>query len=186
MQPACVPCRARKSRCKTTTSTDCLMCQAHGTECIFPRGTDRPRKKASHSRRSAPSKGRSITASPVLTERALRSNTSTTIHESEGLSGLVSNSVVEFNTDDTEEGSSHVVSPAIADDDRVFNAYLSNTPYGQSGRMVRFHLSSDRPIVFNTLPKRGLRELESRALAASNCAIIEKTIEPYQDELINL
>jgi hypothetical protein len=90
------------------------------------------------------------------------------------------------------EGSSHIVSPAIADDDKVFQEYLANTSYGQSGRMVRFHLNFNnpsghtRPIVFSTIPKRGKRETESRSLAASNCEMLEKLIEPYQNELINL
>lgn len=93
----------------------------------------------------------------------------------------------------SEEGSSHVVNPAIADDDRVFQDYLySSTTYGQSRRMVRFQLNLDnptqhpRPILFNTVPKRGKREIESRSLAALNCEIIEKLIEPYQPKLINL
>lgn len=85
------------------------------------------------------------------------------------------------------QGSSHIVSPAIADDDKVFQEYLS-TSYGH-GRMVRFHLNLNnlhRPIVFNTVPKRGRREEESQSIAASRVAIIEKLIEPYQNDLINL
>lgn len=94
---------------------------------------------------------------------------------------------------ESEEGSSHVVSPAIADDDGVFQEYLfANTTYGQSRRMVRFHLNLNnpsqhtRPILFNTVPKSGKRESESRSLAASYCEIIEKLVEPYQNDLINL
>jgi hypothetical protein len=58
--------------------------------------------------------------------------------------------------------------------------------------MVRFHLNLNnpsqhtRPILFNTVPKRGQRESESRSLAASYCEIIEKLVEPYQNDLINL
>jgi hypothetical protein len=92
-----------------------------------------------------------------------------------------------------EEGSSHVVCPAIADDDRVFNEYFSNTSYGQSRRMIRSHLSrSDpgdrhaRPILFSTVPKRGERETQSRAHAAANCTAIENLISPYQGDLIDL
>jgi hypothetical protein len=90
------------------------------------------------------------------------------------------------------EGSSHIVSPAIADDDKVFQDYLSNTPYGQSGRTVRFQPNSyhssgpTRPIVFNTIPKRGAREEEARKFSASQCASIERIVDPNQDELIDL
>ena len=94
---------------------------------------------------------------------------------------------------ESEEGSSHVVSPAIADDDRVFQEYLFSSPsYGQSRRMVRFHLDLNnlsqhtRPILFNTVPKRGKRESESRSLAASYCEVIEKLVEPHQNNLIDL
>lgn len=92
----------------------------------------------------------------------------------------------------TEQGSSHVVSLAIADDDKVFQEYLSNTPYGQSRRMVRFHLDSNgahrpsRPIVFNTQPKRGAREAESRAKAANRLDLVEKALEPHLSPLLDL
>ncbi|OAG39331.1 hypothetical protein AYO21_06535 [Fonsecaea monophora] len=95
---------------------------------------------------------------------------------------------------DSVEGSSHVVSPAIADDDNVFQMYLFSTPYGQRGRTVRFYPNAGdaggggpvRVIVFNTAPRRGRREKEGRALAASKCAMIERHIAPYEEEVINL
>lgn len=101
----------------------------------------------------------------------------------------------------SDEGSSTVVSPAIADDDRVFQEYLSATPSSQSRRMVRFHLNlgngpdspntssasgHNRPVLFTVVPKRGQRETESRSLAASNCEIAEKLIEPYQNDVLDM
>ncbi|TPX15462.1 uncharacterized protein E0L32_004442 [Thyridium curvatum] len=91
-----------------------------------------------------------------------------------------------------DEGTSHVVSPAIADDDRVFQEYLSNTSTAQKRRMVKFHLNLGQPtrharqILFNIVPKRGERETESRSIAASSFEVIEKLIDPYQDDLITL
>jgi hypothetical protein len=37
LRPACIPCRKRKSRCQSEASSSCcLMCRAHRTDCIFP------------------------------------------------------------------------------------------------------------------------------------------------------
>jgi hypothetical protein len=41
-------------------------------------------------------------------------------------------------------------------------------------------------MLFNKVPKRGQREMESRSIAVSHCEIIEKMIESYQNELIDL
>lgn len=216
MHPACIPCRARKSRCKTThPSPSCFMCQINGTDCVFPQAAERQRKTPRRSRISSKGGRTSVSSytevsrtqdlpsvSPappqptILSDTPGRGSDASTIEEApdhgalppqDDLITAVIDSIAK-----SGEGSSHVVSPAIADDDKVFQEYLSNTPYGQSGRTVRFHPNSyhsngpARPIVFNTTPKRGSREAEGRALAASNCAIVEKLVEPYQDELINL
>lgn len=224
--PACLPCRARKSRCKTrdaSSSSTCDMCQAHGSTCVFPQVVERPRIPR-RSRRDASSKERHTTASshtqafrmrclssnsPTLSQRSLPSYTTspnvqrTSTNESitdypEGTYAVAgrqnhSDSALLDIIVKSGEGSSHVVSPAIADDDRVFQEYLfSNASNSQSKRMVRFHLNLNnpsqysRPILFNTVPKRGKRETESRSLSALNCEIIEKIIHPYQDELVNM
>lgn len=102
----------------------------------------------------------------------------------------------------SEEGSSYVVSPIIADDDRVFQEYLCNTSPGHSRRMVRFQLnfngngnesthgsqngSYTRPILFGMVPRRGERETESRTLAASHLETTEKLIAPHEDDVIDL
>ncbi|KAL1908332.1 hypothetical protein Sste5344_005860 [Sporothrix stenoceras] len=100
----------------------------------------------------------------------------------------------------SEEGSSYVVSPAIADDDRVFQEYLCNTSLGHSRRMVRFELNFNghgsangsqndahtRPILFGMVPRRGERETESRKLAASHLETTEKMIAPHEGDVIDL
>ncbi|KAK5166058.1 uncharacterized protein LTR77_008319 [Saxophila tyrrhenica] len=91
-----------------------------------------------------------------------------------------------------EEGSAHVVSPAIADDDRVFQEYLSNEPSNRNRRMIRSHptmgdsMPEARPILFNIVPKRGQREAESRLLAQSHLKGLEELVAPYQQDLVDL
>ena len=213
LQPACIPCRTRKSRCKTRiSSSTCVMCQAHGTECIFPPLGERSRKARSQSKRVSTPR----TAQPLLSPTSTASSSRTyqpcsTTHIEPYIDGVDARSdhsdepspsigqldattnpaLAEF-ISKTEQGSSHVVSLAIAEDDKVFQEYLSNTPYGQSRRMVRFHLDSNgpngitRPIVFNTQPKRGAREVESRGKATKRLELVEKTLQPHLNDLIDL
>lgn len=48
LRPACGPCRRRKSRCKIEASSSCcLMCRIHGTECLFPEDSERSSGKSS-------------------------------------------------------------------------------------------------------------------------------------------
>lgn len=55
LHPACFSCRKRKSRCKTrNNSAICIMCLAHGTECIFPRPGDPIRRIFANSSRKSP------------------------------------------------------------------------------------------------------------------------------------
>lgn len=226
MHPACLPCRARKSRCITrhASSSSCVMCQTQGTDCLFPEVAQRSRRKRGHSRRNTSSRERHaipplhnlvtrrrclLSTSPTMGQRPFQSyttpgsekssptNEATADHQrcpspSIGHQGSSISALIDIIAE-SEQGTSHVVSPAIADDDRVFQEYLfSDTTYGQSRRMVRFHLNLNnpsqhtRPILFNTVPKRGKRESESRSLAVSYCEIIEKLVEPYQNDLINL
>ncbi|KAH7409690.1 putative Zn(II)2Cys6 transcription factor [Cadophora sp. MPI-SDFR-AT-0126] len=217
MRPACFPCRARKSRCQTRNTSVCVLCQAHGTVCVFPQSTARSRRSRDTPRRRNASDAER-NATPSLKDQRTRtrclSSTSpgppppqsftpqSEHHTPNGaMTEFSSPLVVGLNdsishlidiTAKSHEGSSHVVSPAIADDDRVFQEYLSNTPHGQSRRTVRFQLDLSNPsqytrsILFQIVPKRGKREVESRSIAASNLEIIDRRIAPYQDDLINL
>jgi hypothetical protein len=220
MHPACFPCRARKSRCEIRDQSSCVMCQAHSTDCVFPQAAVQSRRKRDNLRGSVSSKDNERVATTSLPAQEIRmrclSSTSPTLssrslqsYSAQGeqaatvgaMDGHLSPSIGRQNNSisalidlvaKSDKGSSHVVSPAIADDDRVFQEYLSNTSYGQSRRIVRFHLDLNNPsqytrsILFNTVPKRGQREMESRSIAASNCEIIEKMVEPYQNDLIEL
>lgn len=230
IQPACLPCRARKSRCKTgPTTSSCAMCLAHSTDCVFPQVSERRQRIPRYTRRNVSINGRhadpspqirrpsythSIRArcpsstSPRLSQRVLQSytttrdelqhmsmNEATVLHREHSSPFLNGQGDSIFALMDviakSDEGSSHVVSPAIADDDRVFQEYLCKSP-GLSRRMVRVHLNLNnparhtRPMLFHVVPKRGQRETESRSLAASHCEIIEELIEPYQNDLIDL
>jgi hypothetical protein len=209
MQPACVACRARKSRCKTSqASSTCFTCQLNGTECVFPPSLQRERKRrrllkatsgaTQHITTSNDSWWIALQTSPGHGSHHVREQRSHSAqvqpyHQSSAVADNLPNDVLTAEVSSEaggEEGSSHIVSPAIAEDDRVFQEYLSNISYGPNGRTIRFHPHTygglTRPIVFNTIPKRGAREAESRAEAAAKFEVVERMISPHQADLLDL
>jgi hypothetical protein len=67
LRPACLPCRRRKSRCQSEASSEiCLMCRAHCTDCVYPRGPSTSLNRTPDSaRRRRQTRSSSGTATPV-------------------------------------------------------------------------------------------------------------------------
>lgn len=219
LHPACFSCRKRKSRCKTKSAAEvCVMCQAYGTECIFPRPDDPrpqrsswPRKQTSNARSSRFMRGRNDALHrpcpntetqsqgtraaprpigcqiPAVIPAEPSSGTAESSYISEGrtegfphLMGIVA---------EADGDSSHIVSPAVADDNDILESYLSATPSAQTRYVVRTNSKSDRhlgPVRFNVVPRRPLGIVANQSFAASKCELIEKYIEPDIDEYLNL
>ncbi|KAL4882506.1 fungal-specific transcription factor domain-containing protein [Aspergillus karnatakaensis] len=90
---------------------------------------------------------------------------------------------------EAEEDSSHIVSPAVADDNDILESYLSAIPSARKRYLIRTGSNSNghlRPVRFNVVPRRPLGVVANRSLAASKCEIIEKYIEPDVNEYLNL
>lgn len=88
---------------------------------------------------------------------------------------------------------SHIVSPAVANDDDVLQSYLSTFPGARRPSMVRASppnsnraTTTARPVLFNTVPKRPLGVTTNQSVAAAKCDIIEKFIEPGVEDLVDL
>ncbi|KAF5544346.1 transcriptional regulatory [Fusarium mexicanum] len=68
LRPACIPCRKRKSRCQSEASSSCcLMCRAHRTECIFPtesRSSSQTPRRRRQTRLSTTRNSRQISLAP--------------------------------------------------------------------------------------------------------------------------
>lgn len=89
---------------------------------------------------------------------------------------------------ETEDDSSHIVSPAIVDDNEVLESYLSAVPAARRhlARTGPSSTRSIRPVRFNVVPRRPLGVTANQSLAASKCEVIEKCIGPDIDEYLNL
>lgn len=175
------------------------MCETNGTACTYPSTPERRERRRQRAatklaidsvqaqasrvaRRPGPS---SVSpAQPYNVPGIAGSATSNeAMTNGSGYPGLLTNSPG-GSASLPEEGSAHVVNPAIADDDRVFQEYLSNEPPSRNRRMVRSHsivspsLTRSRSILFNIVSKRGERELEARGIAHSHLTTLEELIEP--------
>lgn len=217
LHPACFSCKKRKSRCRTRDSSGiCMMCQAHGSECIFPspdnyyqvRHPNAPRKSPATARKTAQSRldppsprfqlGSHRVQQPVFTDRdtsllSPHASTATVAHQEtpsrgadsqvEGLPNLIGIA------NETGNDSSHVISPAVADDNEILESYLSASPLARRRCLVRPSATSTRtmrPVRFNIVPRRPLGITANQTLAESKCEVIEKYMDPFLDEYLDL
>lgn len=90
---------------------------------------------------------------------------------------------------ETGDDSSHIVSPAVADDNDILESYLSAVPAPQKRGLVRTGSASNRPlrqVRFNLVPRKPLGVTVNQSLAASKCEVIEKYMDPDIDEFVDL
>ncbi|KAL4991899.1 fungal-specific transcription factor domain-containing protein [Aspergillus falconensis] len=228
LHPACFSCRKRKSRCKTKSPEEiCAMCQAYGTECVFPRPDDArvprvPRQQRSRPRRAAPNarSSKSIYHRPYpipqtqslansAADRGEQQPITSQPQVSANLVGPPELSRVGENAPyaagpggrtgsfprfmgiaaEAEEDSSHIISPAVADDNDILESYLSAIPFAKKRCMVPTGSSSNRhfgSVRFNVVPRRPLGVVANQSFAASKCELIEKYMDPDIDEYLNL
>lgn len=216
LRPACIPCRKRKSRCKidAAEASGCLMCRQNGTECKFPGAQEEAR--APRAIRGNRQRARQATASSVPdsnlrqdaveTQQAAHARsqldvTRSTLNPREQryparaipLSTLpetpFSNTAVPFGGGEEE---SHVIGPVLSPDTQLITNYLSNNPTGDGGvaQLVRpppgESAAGLKPIMFSAVRRRPLGTSVSQTTAALKCQMIEKLIDPFCTDLIDL
>lgn len=216
LQPACNSCRKRKSRCKIAGSSGpCVTCQLHGTECVYPRATDEiaqrnrtPRRLAAKTRQDGGNNPASGSTSQI------RGSTSSFNHSPQGFQQIAGAATHIANTSErlpgatehetrpegvfsnfmgivaeTGDDSSHIVSPAVANDNDVLESYLSTIPGARRRCLIRPSFDSGRaikPVLFNTVSRRPLGMNTKQTLAATKCEYIEKYLEPGVEDIVDL
>ncbi|KAJ5590393.1 hypothetical protein N7450_004365 [Penicillium hetheringtonii] len=221
LHPACFSCRKRKSRCKTRDTSDtCMMCQAHGTQCIFPRpdspyqvyqkvpprksptnvavgfdenphGSLRPRSYNPRTLPQAADHLGTYRENPNRLERPRSSpaydhqNHASTRNEGNAdnlpsLIGIVA---------EAGDNSSHIISPAVADDNDILESYLSAAQTEKRRCLARSNHTSNaplRPVRFNVVPRRPLGVSVKQSLAEAKVELIERYMDPNIEEFLNL
>lgn len=207
LYPACFSCRKRKSRCKTKSLAEgCIMCQAHGTECIFPRPEDsyqqgRISLEKSQVARSKSSQGRqdrytpysiphTISQSADLTTCRTRSDPQVpeSLVRSHDVSSLRDRRAGLPDLIETGDDSSHIISPAVADDNDILESYLSTVAPARRCLIPSSPTSNGplKPVRFNVVPRKPMGVTPNQSVAASKCEVIEKLMDPNVDESINM
>ncbi|KAI9708817.1 MAG: hypothetical protein M1820_003772 [Bogoriella megaspora] len=208
-QPACIPCRKRKSHCKVDAaqSPSCLTCSLHGTACVFPPAS----KKSAKSTRAA--KGKQLQGvSPSLSHSYQTSHAAPTSHLDQHVDALQQttsasrsqsppsepespketpfpNSATPHGSNDEE---SHIVGPVLNPDVRRIAVILNNDHTGSvnSRPVIRslpnHHAEGAKSIMFGAVRRRPFGDIAEQTVASRKCQTVEKLVEPFRNELIKL
>ncbi|KAK6001691.1 hypothetical protein QM012_002181 [Aureobasidium pullulans] len=90
------------------------------------------------------------------------------------------------------DSSTHIISPAIADDNEELDSYLSSDPAVGIRRITRTSSTSttmgppSRRVLFNTVLRKPLGINANQSVAAAKLEVIEKLLEPHVMDLINI
>ncbi|KAI0401119.1 fungal-specific transcription factor domain-containing protein [Xylaria palmicola] len=200
-QPACNPCRRRKSRCKfdTADATTCLLCKLHGNECVFPELP--PARIRRRQRREAVRLGLDILPPPPRPGTSIHQHgppRDNLPHASSAPPGIPSSCSIEVpfagSPAPTSPGrdESHVIGPVQSPDAQLIADYLSNNPGvgPRSGRMIvtrsdPLH-SGQRTVLFSTVRRRPLGHVPAQSLPASICEVVTKLLEPHCENLVDV
>ncbi|KEQ90403.1 hypothetical protein AUEXF2481DRAFT_48759 [Aureobasidium subglaciale EXF-2481] len=152
LKPACHACRRRKSRCTTTeSSAACLMCQVHGSPCVFvdddqtrrrkvppPRGraighaddTENNIDQPDYSTSLSISQPTHVSDTALLQDRAHQRIPVALVDPASQRSSTVSRPSEEASMSAmlaaSGDSSPHIISPAMVDDNQELDSYLSN------------------------------------------------------------
>ncbi|KAJ5238830.1 transcriptional regulator family: Fungal Specific TF [Penicillium chermesinum] len=206
VKPACLPCRRRKSRCKLEpTTTACLMCRAHGTECSFP--AEKRRKTAPRTPRRRNYEGNaSASETPVPgTETALAPDIGVLRNASSRNHPFSSPTVRNMHQParsewgpppgaqetplslEAEDDNPHIVGPAVVDDSHVLADYLSGFSGSRGIRSIQpIQPGCSSPIVFTKVQKRPVGIMLNSNPALHKLQIVEKLIEPWSSHMVDL
>ncbi|KAI1751510.1 fungal-specific transcription factor domain-containing protein [Xylaria castorea] len=182
-QPACIPCRKRKSRCKldNADSTTCLLCKLHGNECVFPGPSAATTDTATSHRRA---QKRVAREKPEVSLSQPQPSTSTYHHDDPP-------------RDVTAQRTSalpapHVIGPVQSPDAQLIANYLSNNPDigPRASRIIVTrpdHLpSGQKAVLFNAVRRHPLGYVPAQSLSASICEVVTKLLEPHCEILVDV
>ncbi|KAH7268817.1 fungal-specific transcription factor domain-containing protein [Fusarium solani] len=204
-QPACLPCRRRKSRCTFELGLQaCLMCRAHETECTTaPLAQSRPRPPPTPRSRARTFQSRDISPlhGAATQQRPLPAPQTPPQPAIGSLVTLLSASPASFHVDpgpaspsrpvpldEAEDDNPHIIGPAIASDRHFLEDYLSSVHAGNGARIIRPVLPgiTSAPIVFTRVQKRPLGVAIDSSPSYPKLQTIEKLLEPWQQQVVDM
>lgn len=197
------------------------MCQVHGSQCVFVDSDQSRRRKMPTSRSRATSHATSHASNSenninldddplplaypqeIQATNAVQSD-SQTYNQNQVFStnaAAAPSPTIERSIEGTRmsamlaesgDSSTHIISPAIADDNEELDSYLSSDPAVGIRRITRTSSTStsmgppSRRVLFNTVLRKPLGINANQSVAAGKLEVIEKLLEPHVMDMINL
>lgn len=215
LRPACLPCRKRKSRCQSEASSEtCLMCRAHRTDCVFPSGPSGTpgarRRRQTRSFGASSRRTTSTTDTSVLEQSSSNPETNSLLNQ---VSVPISNppvgatqgssrngewpphqdsqqdeSPLALGSNDEQQHNLHIVGPAVTSDNKVLSDYLSAMPSATRGSRMVIPVPGNRsrPVLFTMVQKQPLGLDSNRRLPAEKLQVVEKFLEPFMADLLDV
>ncbi|KXJ89930.1 fungal-specific transcription factor domain-domain-containing protein [Microdochium bolleyi] len=188
-QPACIPCRKRKSRCKLGLGapSSCLMCEVHGSLCVFPNAaeTNSPVRTSRAAARKAQARG-----GPSSPGRHASSQEVPFAHA--GSAAAISPGQPDRNANaaaSREDDEAHVVGPVQSPDALLIASYLSKDSASRTGRGAphhSVHTPGERQVMFSSVRRHPLGRSSGQSTAAARLEVVEKLLEPHIDSLVDV
>ncbi|KAI8952423.1 fungal-specific transcription factor domain-containing protein [Xylaria longipes] len=205
-QPACIPCRKRKSRCKLdgADSTTCLLCKLHGNECVFPVPSAATPSAATSHRRAQKRVAREKPDVPLSQPRPSASTYQHDPPQDVSAQGTSAPPAIESScslevpfadsiaTASPSRDEFHVIGPVQSSDAQLIANYLFNNPGigARAGRIIVTrpdHLpSGQRNVLFNAVRRHPLGYVLTQSPQASICEVVTKLLEPHCDNLVDV
>lgn len=208
-QPACLPCKKRKSRCKRESADPaiCLACKLHGNDCVSPDTSMTAARPSSKQRRAQKRLARLAAPGPDLPPLRPRLNASPCPPDiprdvsaqdnpmPPTIEGAYSRDVPFAGSPapaSPGEDQSHVIGPVQSvDAQRIANYLFNDTSISlRASRMIvarpdQFY-AGRKTVLFNAVRRRPLGHAPTQSLPASICEIVTKLLEPYCEILVDI
>jgi hypothetical protein len=190
-----------------------LLCQLHGSQCVFVDGEQSRRRKVPASQRRAADYADSGESNIDLDDSSIsmvfpeetqisdailsdgqtyHSNPASLANSARPHAPAIEEASMSAMLAESGDSSTHIISPAIVDDNEELDSYLSSNPAVGIRRITRTSSTSSnmgppsRRVLFNTVLKKPLGIHARQTLAASKLEVIEKLLEPHVPDLIDL
>ena len=215
LNPACFACRKRKSRCTTQRdSPRCVNCMTHNTNCEYPQTISnqlrsdpaQPRRSNLSSPGQHANKSQKLTSTTqsVLDTSQIPSAFETIwryqpVNDNQAV--LVQNDTESTDrflptsdllpavTDASNENrhESHIVSPALAEDDEHIQRYFADPASSRFKRVISTDTvhGNSKQVLFTTIQRHPLGVFQGQSLITNKRKVIENLIEPYRIDLLD-
>ena len=186
IRTACLNCRKAKRKCQSQAGKTCKHCADRGSLCILPTNASVQRSLSCNStniQSRATSNLGGVEKGATHSEQTRQSQ--------ETRSALLKPRVSTL--EESADESSHIVGPALAQDAFVLEGHLTkDAVHYTNSSLIRpnpyniYSTDPRKPVLYMTVPRQRQGILTDKYPGSNQLEIVEKLVEPFADELIDL